>query len=67
MILYFQNNKPKACEKPKEEDVEVQLRMPDQGPEVRDPLDCGELVEEEVVTEPFLDQIVYSTSDINNG
>ncbi|KAL1456799.1 hypothetical protein WDU94_001500 [Cyamophila willieti] len=73
----MQNNKSKASEKSKEEvsvkseEVEVQLSIPDLGPEVRDPLDTSdmkeEVIEEEIVTEPFLDSVVYSTENLHNG
>uniref|UniRef100_A0A8D9A3S0 [histone H3]-trimethyl-L-lysine(9) demethylase n=1 Tax=Cacopsylla melanoneura TaxID=428564 RepID=A0A8D9A3S0_9HEMI len=78
--VHSMQNKPKASEKPKEdlvvvksEEIEVQLSIPDRGgePEVRDPLDTTdikeEIIEEEIVTEPFLDTVVYSTENLNNG
>ncbi|XP_026686909.1 flocculation protein FLO11, partial [Diaphorina citri] len=62
-------NKPKASETPKE-NAAVQVSIPDPESEVRDPAVTEtkvEIVEEEIVTEPFLDQVVYSTGDLSNG
>ncbi|KAI5700656.1 hypothetical protein M8J75_001686 [Diaphorina citri] len=62
-------NKAKASETPKE-NAAVQVSIPDPESEVRDPAVTEtkvEIVEEEIVTEPFLDQVVYSTGDLSNG
>ncbi|KAI5697976.1 hypothetical protein M8J76_016303 [Diaphorina citri] len=62
-------NKPKVSETSKE-NAAVQVSIPDPESEVRDPAVTEtkvEIVEEEIVTEPFLDQVVYSTGDLSNG